>query len=203
MFIDTRISRSFIVLLLVVFASGCASKPKLRSAYDDSVDFSQYKTYNFYSDAGPEAEGYQGLFSQYMITAIDKEMQDRGYTKSNAPDLMVNFNANLQDKTKVTTSPSMSGYGAGGYYGYRGGYYDPWGGYGYGTDTHVSQYTEGTFNIDLVDPKKKQLVWEAVSVGKINDDTFDNLQQKIMEGVPKFFALYPFRAGDGTAYEAQ
>ena len=94
-------------------------------------------------------------------------------------------------------------YGGGGYYGYRGASYGGWGGYGYGTDTHVSQYTEGTFNIDLVDPGRKQLVWEAVSVGRINDDTFDNLQQKIMEGVPRFFALYPFKAGDGTAYEAQ
>jgi len=198
-----NVSRCFGILLLVVFASGCASKPKLRSAYDDTLDFSQYKTYNFYSDAGPEADGYQGLFSQYMISAINIEMQARGYTLSDAPDLMVNFNANLQDKTKVTTSPSMGGGYGGGYYGYRGGYYDPWGGYGYGTDTHVSQYTEGTFNIDLVDPKRKMLVWEAVSVGKITDDTFDNLQQKVMEGVPVFFNLYPFKAGDGTAYEAQ
>jgi hypothetical protein len=196
---NISVSRCFGVLLLVVFASGCASKPKLRSAYDDSVDFSQYKTYNFYSDAGPEAENYQGLFSQYMITAIKLEMDSRGYTMSNAPDLLVNFNANLQDKTKVTTSPSMN---TGGYYGYRGGMYDPWGGYGYGTDTHVSQYTEGTFNIDLVDPIRKQLVWEAVSVGRVDDKTFDNLQQKVMDGVPKFFALYPFKAGDATAYEA-
>jgi hypothetical protein len=203
-FRNTKIFRCSLILLLVVFASGCASKPKLRSAYDDTVDFSEYKTYNFYADAGPESQSYQGLFSQYMITAINLEMQARGYTLSNAPDLLVNFNANLQDKTKVTTSPSMGmGMGAGGYYGYRGGMYDPWGGYGYGTDTHVSQYTEGTFNIDLVDPKRKQLVWEAVSVGRIDDKTFDNLQQKVMEGVPKFFVLYPFKAGDATAYEAQ
>lgn len=198
---NINISRCFAVLLLVVFASGCASKPKLRSAYDDSVDFSQYKTYNIYDDAGPDHESYQSLFSQYMITAINKEMQDRGYTLSDAPDLLVNFNANLQDKTKVTTSPSMGM--SGGYYGYRGGYYDPWGGYGYGTDTHVRQYTEGTFNIDLVDPNRKMLVWEAVSVGTINDDLLENLQQRVMEGVPKFFNLYPFRAGDGTAYEAE
>jgi hypothetical protein len=200
-FRNTKVFRCSLVLLLVVFASGCASKPKLRSAYDDSVDFSQYKTYNIYEDAGPESDSYQSLFSQYMVTAINIEMQARGYTLSDAPDLMVNFNANLQDKTKVTTSPSMGM--SGGYYGYRGGYYDPWGGYGYGTDTHVSQYTEGTFNIDLVDPNRKMLVWEAVGVGRINDDTFDNLQGKVMEGVPRYFNLYPFKAGDGTAYEAK
>lgn len=198
MLMNKRITNCLGMLLLVVFAAGCASKPKMRSAYDDSVDFSQYKTYNFYANAGPASDQYQSLFSQYMITAINKEMQARGYTLSDAPDLMVNFNANLQDKTKVTTSPSM-----GGYYGYRGGFYDPWAGYGYGTDTHVSQYTEGTFNIDLVDPRTQKLVWEAVGVGRINDDTFENLQQKVMEGVPGYFDLYPFRAGDATVYEAK
>lgn len=194
------ILRFFTVSLLVVFAAGCASKPKLRSAYDDSVDFSQYKTYNYIEGAGPNSDNYQSMFSQYMVRAIDIEMQSRGYTLSNTPDLLVNFNANLQDKTKVTTSPSMH---AGGYYGYRGGYYDPWVGYGYGTDTHVSQYTEGTFNIDLVDPQLKRLVWEAVGVGRINDDTFENLEQKVREGVPRYFALYPFVAGDGTPREAE
>lgn len=186
-------------LLLAVASSAiiiaaCASGAKIRSDYDHTMDFGNYNTYNFYADAGPDSTSYQGLFTQYMVTAIDREMQSRGYQKSDNPDLLVNFNANFQDKTKVTTTPSMGG----GYYGYRGGYYGGWGGYGYGTDTHVSQYTEGTFNIDLVDAGKKQLVWEAVAVGRINDDTFDNLQQKVDEGVPEFFAMYPFVAGDSV-----
>ena len=196
-----RIIQFIAVFMLVAFATGCSSQAKLRSAYDDSVDFSQYKTYNYVEGAGPNSDEYQSLFSQYMVRAIDKEMAARGYTMSNAPDLLVNFHANLQDKTKVTTSPSMGM--TGGYYGYRGGFYDPWMGYGYGTETHVSQYTEGTFNIDLVDPRLKRLVWEAVGVGRITDDTFENLEQKVMEGVPRYFALYPFRAGDGTPHEAE
>jgi len=198
-FNKSSMTRLFAASMLVVFASGCSSQAKLRSAYDDSVDFSQYNTYNYIEGAGPNSDGYQSLFSQYMVTAIDKEMQARGYTLSDNPDLLVNFNANLQDKTKVTTSPSMY---SSSYYGYRRGYYDPWVGYGYGTETHVSQYTEGTFNIDLVDPKLKRLVWEAVGVGRITEDSFENLQQKVNEGVPRFFALYPFRAGDGTPGEA-
>jgi hypothetical protein len=71
-------------------------------------------------------------------------------------------------------------------------------GYGYGTDTHVSQYTEGTYNIDLVDPNTKKLVWEAVGVGKLTEEKMANMKQLIAEGVPQYFALYPFRAGDGT-----
>lgn len=203
MFKNKVVIRFLTISLLVIFASGCASKGSLRSAYDDSADFSQYSTYNYIEGAGPNSSEYQSLFSQYMVQAIDIEMQARGYTMSDNPDLLVNFSANFQDKTKVTTSPSMGVGVSGGYYGYRRGYYDPWVGYGYGTDTHVSQYTEGTFNIDLIDPKLKRLVWEAVSVGKITEEKLENMRQGVRDGVPRFFNLYPFRAGDGTPHEAE
>ncbi|MCH8335890.1 MAG: DUF4136 domain-containing protein [Proteobacteria bacterium] len=184
-------------VFLIFFASlaGCSSSGKLRSDYDHGADFGAYKTWDFIEDAGPDYEGYESLFTQYMLEAITIEMESRGYVISENPDLLVNFNAYIQDKTKVTTmpaSPPMHG----GYYGYRGGYYNSWGGYGYGTETRVTQYTEGTFNIDIVDANQHQLVWEAVGVGRITDDTRENLRQKVMEGVPRFFALYPFVAGD-------
>ena len=38
-------------------------------------------------------------------------------------------------------------------------------GYGWGTTTHVSQYTEGTVNVDLVDAKAKKMVFEGVAIG--------------------------------------
>ena len=185
-------------LVMLAFASGCSSGPDIRSAYDDRSDFSQFETYNFYSDAGQGSTSYQSLFSQYMVTAITLEMENRGYVKSDDPDLLVNFNARFDDKTKVTTSPSMN---TGGYYGYRGGHYGAWGGYGYGTETHVSQYTEGTFNIDLVDAKEQTLVWEAVAVGRRTEKKRKNMQEGIRHGVPKIFAFYPFIAGDGKPRE--
>ena len=190
-----------LVILAIVFGlAGCSSGGKLRSDYDHTQDFSGYKTWNFIEDAGPDYVGYESLFTGYMITAITLEMDKRGYVMSDNPDLLANFNVMIQDKTKVTTSPSSMGYygSPGGYYGYRGGAYGAWGGYGYGTETHVSQYTEGTFNIDLIDAEKHQLVWEAVGVGRITDKLRENLEQTVREGVPKYFAMYPFVAGSGT-----
>lgn len=181
-------------LLLAFTIPGCASTPNILTDYDRSADFGSYATYNFMEGAGPDGGNYQGFFSQYMIAAIEIEMEKRGYTKAEDPDLWVNFNAILQDKTKVSTSPAAPPMG--GYYGYRGGYYGAWGGYGYGTETHVSQYTEGTFNIDLVDNARSQLVWEAVGVGRVSQEVRENLEEGVMQGVPKFFAGYPFRAGD-------
>ncbi len=179
--------------LAIIALGGCASGPNIIYDYDRSANFGAYRTYNFMEGAGPDTGDYQSFFTRYMIDAITIEMEQRGYTKSDNPDLLVNFNAVLQDKTKVTQSTAPM---TGGYYGYRGGRYSSWGaGYGYATETHVSQYTEGTFNIDLVDNAKHQLVWEAVGVGKVTEDALDNLEQGVREGVPKFFSGYPFVAG--------
>ncbi len=196
----TRTIKLFVILFIGHSLGGCASGPSIMSDYDDSAPFESYTTYNFMENAGPDGSTYQSFFSTYVIDAVTVEMEKRGYTKSDNPDLLINFNAILQDKTKVTTSsapPPMHG----GYYGYRGGSYGAWGGYGYGTETHVSQYTEGTFNIDIVDNKTHQLIWEAVGVGRITEKKLDNLEQTVREGVPNYFSLYPFQAGAPVTVE--
>jgi len=193
---NKRLSAIGACLLLTFTISGCSSSSNIRSDYDRGADFGAYKTYNFMENAGPHAGNYEDFFSQYMKAAIEIEMENRGYTKADDPDLWVNFNGILQEKTKVRTTPSSPPMGMGGYYGYRADFYDPWGGYGYGTETHVSQYTEGTFNIDLVDNARDQLIWEAVGVGRVSQKDLENLEEGVMEGVPEFFASYPFRAGD-------
>jgi hypothetical protein len=182
------------LLVLAMTSSGCASD-NIRSDYDPSADFSQYTTFNFFQDAGPEDTNYQSFFSKYMVAAITREMELRGYALSDNPDLLVNFNAILREKTDVRTTPAPS---YGGYYGYRGGFYDPWMGYGYAQETHVSQYTEGTFNIDLVDARKKKLVWEAVGTGRISQKLLEELEERVNIGVAKYFAKYPFTAGSNV-----
>lgn len=185
-----------LILLLLAFSfAGCASGPDIRSDYDRTANFGDYNTYNFVDGAGPDYGEYQSLFSKFVIEAVTIEMEKRGYTKSNNPDLFINFGARFDDKIDVrTTSAPMTG----GYYGYRGGAYGygGWGGYGYATETHVSEYTEGTFNIDVIDAKRHQLVWEAVGIGRISDKKRENLEETIRTGVPNYFADYPFVAGN-------
>ncbi len=188
----------FVVLFLGFTLGGCTSGPNILSDHDRSAPFESYSTYNFMEGAGLDENAYQSFFSTYVIDAITVEMENRGYTKSDNPDLLVNFNARLQDKTKVRTTsapPPMHG----GYYGYRGSYYGAWGGYGYGTETHVSQYTEGTFNIDLVDNKTRQLVWEAVGVGRVTEKKLNDLENVVRTAVTNYFLLYPYQAGAGRS----
>jgi len=182
-------------LLLAAFSmAGCASGPDIRSDYDRGANFGAYTTYNFAEGAGPNNDGYQSLFTRFVIDAVTIEMESRGYSKSDNPDLLVNFGARLDERINVTTSPAMMG----GYYGYRGGPYGygGWSGYGYATETHVSQYTEGTFNIDIIDRRRRQLVWEAVGIGRITDKERQNLEETVKNGVPLYFLNYPFVAGN-------
>ncbi len=193
-------------LAIAALATGCVSGPDIRTDYDRASDFSQYKTFNFYEKTGPDKNEYESLFSQYVRAAVTREMEQRGYVKSSDPDLLVNFNAVLEEKTTVAKTPApVSGYGyyGRGYYGYRGGFYDPWMGYGYAQATHVSQYTQGTFNIDLVDAERKLLVWESVIVGRVTDEVRDNVKAAVDDAVPKMFANYPFRAGSNTPVNTQ
>ena len=142
---------------------------------------------------GIENPNYSSLLGQMFRDAIDAQMQARGYVRSANPDLLFNVSARLEDKTRVTTMSDPMMYG--GYYGYRGGLYDPWGGYGYGTTTHVSQYTEGTVNVDMVDPKMKRMLWEGIAIGRVDEKRKSNeLRQDIMDGVAEMFEGYPFRA---------
>lgn len=182
------------LLIMALLLSACASSTTIRSDYDRSVDFTQFKTYGYFSPMGIENPNYSSLLGQMFRDAIDAQMQPRGYVLSNDPDLLINVSARLEDKTQVRTytEPAFGG----GYYGYRGGLYDPWRGYGYATSTHVSQYTEGTVNVDMVDIRNKRMVWEGIAIGRVNEKKRnENLRQDIMDGVAEMFANYPFRAG--------
>lgn len=187
-------SRVIMMLVAVSLLAACSSGPKIKTDYDHSIDFSQFKTYGYFSPMGIENPNYSSILGQLFRDAIDAQMQPRGYVKSDNPDILINVSARLQDKTKVTTTTDPM---YGGYYGYRGGLYDPWGGYGYGTTTHVSQYTEGTVNIDMVATQQKRMIWEGVAIGRVNEkDSNDRLRADIQSGVAEMFKGYPFRVGE-------
>jgi hypothetical protein len=187
------INKFFFAVAAATLLSACSSGPDIRADYDRSVDFSDYRTFNFYKPMGIENENYSSILGQMFRDAITREMELRGYTKSDSPDVMLNVSARMDDKTQVTTYNQPM---YGGYYGYRAGFYDPWYGYGYGTQTHVSQYTEGTVNIDMVDVDQKRMVWEGIAVGRVDGSkTNEELRLAINAGVAEMFASYPFRAG--------
>lgn len=176
--------------MAALLAAG-ASGPTVKSDYDRQADFSRYRTFGYMSPLGTDKAGYSTLLTERLKDATRGQMEMRGYVYDAAnPDLLVNFNGKLQQKTEVSQAPAPP---MGPYYGYRSGFYGGWPGYGW-NDT-VYQYTEGTLNIDLVDPRRKQLVWEGVAVGEVRDPEAATSPQSIEKAVAQVFSQYPFRAG--------
>jgi hypothetical protein len=189
-----KFSQLAMLAAAAMLLASCASKPTIQSDYDHTVDFSQFETYGFFTPMGIENPNYSSILGSHFRDSISKEMESRGYIMSDNPDLLINVSGRMQDKTKVTTTSDP--YMGGGYYGYRRGAYGTWGGYGYGTQTHVSQYTEGTINVDMVDRAAKRMVWEGVAVGRVSEKkTGEETRTNIYAGIAEMFAGFPFRAG--------
>lgn len=169
--------------------AACASGPTVKGDYDHQADFAQYRTFGYMSPLGTDKAGYSTLLTERLKDATRGQMEMRGYVYSASnPDLLINFSGKLQQKTQVTEAPPPMPY-----YGYRSGFYGGWPGYGWGDD--VYQYTEGTLNIDLVDTRRKQLVWEGVAVGEVQNPETAGSPQSVDKAVAEIFAKYPFRAG--------
>lgn len=176
------------LLASLALLAGCATGPQIYTNSDPAGDFAGYRTYNFAEPLGTDRAEYSSLLSQHLRTAVSRELAARGYQRSDNPDLLVNFYTESTEKVQSTTT---AGPALGGYYGWRTGYYGVWGGY----ETRVTQYTEGTLVIDIVDASRSQLVWEGVAVDRIREENRRNPQAAVEQAVAQIFAQYPWRAG--------
>ncbi|MCV2355847.1 DUF4136 domain-containing protein [Paucibacter sp. B2R-40] len=180
-----------LVLAQMLALGGCASGPEVRVSQDKTVDFAQFKTFAFADPLGTDRGGYQSIVSQHLKAATQLEMEARGlHLVSTQPQLLINFNASLNEKMRVSSAvppPPISGY-----YGYRVGMYSAWP--MYADQTRVSSYTEGTLNIDLIDAARKQLIWEGVVTDSVTQKDLDQLQASINSAVKAAFAKFPLAA---------
>ncbi len=176
---------------------GCANSPEVRASSDPYANFASYQTFGFVSPLGTDRSGYQTLVSQQIKAAVQAQLEARGMRLvAQSPELLVNFNASITDKTQISHVPVLvqpafgAGYYGGSYYGYRSGFYSAWP--LYVDQTIVTRYKEGTLNIDIIDSARKQLVWE----GRVTDDDVTrkertNTQESINAAVAAAFAQYP------------
>jgi hypothetical protein len=186
-----------VLLAITVGAlSACTSGPSIRADADPTANLSSYKTFAFYEKVSTDKAAYTTLVSSRLKDATRRELEKRGYRyEQSNPQLLANFNLNVQNKTDVRSSPSMSaGYG---YYGYRSGMYGTWG--GYPQDIETVHYQDGTLTIDLVDSSKQQLVWQGTAQGRIHKEAVENPGPAIDKVVSDIFAKFPVPAPGAVA----
>lgn len=169
-----------ILPIFLLFAVASCSSVKVYSDYDKNVNFSQYKTYAFHKRGIDKVE-ISEFDKKRILHAIDNELTKKGMSKSETPDLLINI------FTKEREQIDVSQYNAGWGYGWGWGW-NPylWG----GRTTYITTSTEGTLYIDLIDAKKKELVWEGEGVGYLTQNRNDKDKQ-INKFVAKILEQFP------------
>lgn len=184
-----RMASACAVMALCV---GCATQrtADIRVNIAPHADLSAYSTFGFPEQTGTDRGGYSTIVTDHFKAAVTEQMQMRGYRYVDEnPSLLVNFYANVRQRTEVRTRPGAPAFG---YYGYRYGLYDAWPLYSESIDTVT--YPVGTANIDVVDARKRQLIWEGVAEGRLHEEDMENPREAIISAVTQLFTRFPGRA---------
>jgi hypothetical protein len=152
---------------------------KVYDDYDKSVDFTQYKFYAF-QKSGIDKVEISDLDKKRILRAIDTQMALKGFAKSATPDLLINIFTKEREQVEVNEFNAGWGYGWG--WG--------WNPHMWGGNTSVSSYVEKTLFIDLIDARKRELVWQGQGVGVLSQER-EKKDKQINEFVAKILAQYP------------
>jgi len=175
--------RGLAVAGVLAILTACASKPVVRTQSAPALDLQKYQTFGFVEHPDTDKAGYTTLVTRYLKDAVSREMAARGYTRSDKPDLLVNFTTGSKDKVEGDSWPDVGlgwgrwsrGWGWGGTWGSR----------------DIRTVTEGSLTIDVVDPQHKELIWSGTAKGRVTTRDEDNPQSAIDKAVTAIFTKYP------------
>ena len=181
-------ARLSLIALAALMLAGCETGPQIRSVSEPGANLASYRTYSFVAQPGTNRGGNVTPLTTFFETAITREMNARGFQQvESGGDLLVNFNARVTEKADIQSTPGPGPYYGYGYYGYRGSLYA-------GPEVQTVRYKVGTANVDVVDAKRKVVVWEGIAEQELTDQVMQNPQPAVDNAVTKMFAQFPGRA---------
>jgi len=140
-----------LVLSFLLFACGAT----VAVDYDQKVDFTQYRSYNFY----PSIEsGLTELDDSRIMKITDSLLQESGFQKSETPQLYINYYA----QESVSNSRSTLGIGVG-----SGG-----GNVGVGVSGGIpigGRVINQQLTVDFIDSAQDQMIWQAIAEGEMKE----------------------------------
>ena len=166
------------ILLTLVFLYSCSSV-KVVSDYDTKIDFSTYKTFAFYKK-GIDKASVSDLDKKRIMRAIEGELVEKGFSKSENPDLLISIFTKSREQVNV----SNNNFGYGFVWGYN-----PW--FFVSNNLNINQYTEGTLFIDFIDKNKNELIWQGIGSGALKMSNMDKKEERINDFVNKIISVYP------------
>jgi len=170
----TRLMALGRILVLLAALASLALAQKVSVEFDESRDFSDYKTFTIVNGALNSRN--PSLNNELVKKKIEEEIRrrliEKGFTEvQSRPDLNVRYSLGSGQRVEAEAYPA----------GWR----------GYGTRIVRRRYTEGTLILDLRDAKRHDLVWRAISVEdnsdplKIKDHLADMVRKSVDKYPPK------------------
>ena len=179
---------------MIAFTGLACSSTKITSDYDKTVDFSKFKTAEYYGWEENSNKILTSFDQERIEKAFGEEFKKRNinFVKKGQGDLIVSLYVVTEQKqqTTATTTGMGVGFGYGGYYGYGPGY--GWGGGMATTSYNTYDYTVGTLLISVFDAKAKKLIWQTEAEGKVNESP-DVREKTIPYLAKKMMSKYPVK----------
>jgi hypothetical protein len=178
----------FLMIISLLFGAGSALAQDVRYDFDQTKDFTKYKTYRWVPIKG--ADPIDDLTASRLTAAIDSQLAAKGLTKTDADtaDLYIGFQTALGSEKQFTSY--NTGWGAGPGWG------SGW--YGYGgmssTTTYGSTSTVyvGQLDLSMYDSSEKKLVWRGAATKTLDPKAKPEKKEKnIAKAVEKLLKNYP------------
>lgn len=163
-----------LLLSILLFSCGAA----VTIDYDSEVDFLKYRTFDFYPDID---SGLSKLDDARIVRITDSLMQQRGFVRSESPQLLINFYA----EETISNSRSTIGVGVG----------QSTGNMNVGVSGNIpigGRTINQLLTVDFVDAKRDRLIWTAEINGELKERfTFEERNGYYLFVIKKMLAKYP------------
>jgi Domain of unknown function (DUF4136) len=165
--------------IALLFASALFAE-QVKTDYDRSADFSQYKTYSW-----TKVQTQDPLWVDRIKDAVNAALTAKGWTQVDSGGQVAIIAVDMT-KNQQTLNTFYDGFGGGwGWRRFGGGM----GGFGDATTT-TETYKVGTLIVDLFDAKTKTLLWRGSASDTLSDKSEKNIKN-LDKGVQKMFDHFP------------
>jgi hypothetical protein len=174
-----KLKRVTLVLMGMMFLfAGKSSAQQVKTDYDRSANFAQYKTYSW-----AQVKTKDALDVDRIKAAVNATLAAKGWTQVDSGG-DVSIVAIEITQNQQTLNTFYDGFGGG--FGWR-----RFGGGGFGEATTTTEtYKVGTLVVDLFDAKTKQLIWRGTSSDTLSTNSDKNIKN-LDKGVEKMFNKFP------------
>jgi hypothetical protein len=168
-----KIQKVVFVLIGMILFAGTASAQQVKTDYDRSANFGQYKTYSW-----EQVKTKDALDVDRIKNAVNAALAAKGWTKvDSSGDVSIVAMEIIRNQQTLNTF----------YDGFGGGW--RWGGFGDATTT-TETYKVGTLVVDLFETKTKKLVWRGTSSDTLSNNSDKNIKN-LDKGAEKMFKHFP------------